>query len=244
MKKHLGFVETNFNALTLYVILLAASPLKSEASLIHQSNFTTDTETGLDWLDLTVTSNRTYSEVLSDSILSAEGWHYARQSDLLLFINHVTGYDFVTYTGYNIYNTPEVLDPVIALLGDTYKVYFNSIGYPSSHDYYAKDGIDAYAFRSFGYLYQDPNLVATGNNLLGLIDRYIAFPTQNFPHPANKGYTRLNYTLPVWYPASADIGSFLIRDTQLTHVPLPPATLMFTSGLIGLGMLGRKKRPT
>ena len=58
---------------------LSVLTLSANASLIGNGNYTTDTATGLDWLDLTKTIGRSYSDISSKFSVAQEfeGWRYA-----------------------------------------------------------------------------------------------------------------------------------------------------------------------
>lgn len=81
MRSHLGMAS-------LALALAAAAP--AGALLIDLASVTRDTESGLDWLDLPVTANLTFNEVLADEGgLISEGWRHANGRELcLLFADH------------------------------------------------------------------------------------------------------------------------------------------------------------
>ena len=55
----------------------------SNAAIIDNNTFTTDTESGLDWLDVTFTVDRSYNDVSSQVGGSGdfEGWRYASRQE-------------------------------------------------------------------------------------------------------------------------------------------------------------------
>lgn len=60
------------------------------AALIDNGNITTDTETGLDWLDITESTNLSYNYVSSQFGVGGqfEGWRYANTNDMRDYLNH------------------------------------------------------------------------------------------------------------------------------------------------------------
>ena len=68
------------------LILLLAAPFfatGSAATIVDLGNVTRDTRTGLDWLDLTETTNLRFIDILADvgGFISA-GWRYANESEM------------------------------------------------------------------------------------------------------------------------------------------------------------------
>ena len=127
-------------------ILLAASGL-SPAEVINNGDFLTDTETKLDWLDVTATQNLTMNEVLALTGPggSLEGWRYATEIELNTLLNNLelpyADPNKVPGDAYNE-NYPtesEEVEDVIHLLGDTYKYYTIHIN-PTAPQIVADDG--------------------------------------------------------------------------------------------------------
>ena len=75
---------------TSIAITFLASSFTASAAFINNGIYTTDTLTGLDWLDLTETTNRSYSDISSNLVVGQEfeGWRYASVSETQnLYIN-------------------------------------------------------------------------------------------------------------------------------------------------------------
>ena len=71
---------------SLALVGLLALSIYANASIIDNGNYTTDTLSGLDWLDLTETTGRNYNEVYDDinnsgGDFGAGEWRYASQSE-------------------------------------------------------------------------------------------------------------------------------------------------------------------
>ena len=58
--------------------------LSANAAIVDMGNITRDTTTGLDWLDLTETANRTYLDVFSNFSVGGnlDGWRYASRLEV------------------------------------------------------------------------------------------------------------------------------------------------------------------
>jgi hypothetical protein len=71
--------------------ILSVSTL-ANATLIDNGDYTTDTESGLDWLDWTLTKNKTQAEALAQ--FSGAGWRIATGIEARGLLNDFFGTDF------------------------------------------------------------------------------------------------------------------------------------------------------
>ena len=64
---------------TAFIFTFLSTLFQANAAIIDNGSYTTDTESGLDWLDVTLSINRSYSDVSSQfgSGGDFEGWRYA-----------------------------------------------------------------------------------------------------------------------------------------------------------------------
>jgi hypothetical protein len=149
------------------LVLLA---FDSNAELVDNGTYTTDTRTNLDWLDLTETVNRTFAYV--DSQLGSggefEGWEYANIGDIEGLFDSAGG--TWPYDGWSTANDGVVAD-LLALWGET-----NSTGGAISSQFvtgeydHSKPG-----WRYWGLVYDD-----------NPFDDYLQ-PMEGSTSPANSG---------------------------------------------------------
>ena len=89
------------------------------ASLIDNGTYTTDTTSGLDWLDLTETTGLSYSYVSSQLGVGGqfEGWSYASYTDVRVLLNNEGGSG--TYNGSWSTENNGIVIPILDLWGHT-----------------------------------------------------------------------------------------------------------------------------
>ena len=195
------------------------------ASLIDHGNYITDTDSGMDWLKLTETYNRSYDDISSK--LSAgqefEGWTYATggQFEALVFNQGaiaMTCTNGTMFCGWSADNNG-IAAPMINLLGDTGEQQLNGELTPGLTVWTVGILADVHDENSHWeaelYDYDLNSLTLTEDNI-STHDTFID-----------------NAALPSYG------GSFLVR---VSAVPIPSAVWLFGSGLLGLvGMARRKK---
>jgi hypothetical protein len=152
--------------------ILSVSTL-ANATLIDNGDYTTDTESGLDWLDWTLTKNKTQAEALAQ--FSGAGWRIATGIEARGLLNDFFGTDFHGPQEY--YDTSSVLD---------YTVLFPQfIGLFGA----TTDPTPVNSFGTFARI--------DGHSLFGAQNRLVYFPNTAFPygyHPNNpSGYLSRRY---------------------------------------------------
>jgi len=114
--------------LSLLILLSSLFSAHANALLIDNDFFTTDTTSGLDWLDLNRTIGRSYSDV-SGSFINGEfaGWRYATANELNGLVSSAAGYSTSsdkfsnTYTFFTEVNDVSAADLLNDLLGTTFE---------------------------------------------------------------------------------------------------------------------------
>jgi len=187
------------------------------AALIDNGDYTTDTDTGLDWLDLTYTDGISYNEVNNhrDSY-SGGGWSIASASQVVEMITNYLGYSPVQ--GWDTSNYPlHYLQ--VELFGITRSLSGSVASYTSG---YTSD-ISTY-----------PGPGVQGDHLT------IQFGTHSQLYPEQGSYLYDTWGQPDTQGFDG-IGTYLIRPAIIA-TPTPAAVWLFGSGLIGLVGFARRKK--
>lgn len=186
-----------------------------------------DSTTGLNWLNPSATAGLSYPAVTSSSTLMLQGWRYATGEELNALLRS---------------NLPSL---TTALAADV-----------SGNPFYGGATSDFYAPPQFDTAGETTNLIATlggrtityggGDGVYGILGQFDRIATCSgigclFSHAVAGIAVGPNGQNAQAFLAggAADccpdgrVGSFLVRSS-LTPVPLPPVTLLFISGIIGL----------
>ena len=217
-------------SLSAVIVLL---PLSGNAALIDSGTFFTDTAAGLDWLDITATTNRSYNDVSSEFGVGGEfeGWRFATQLEFdALLLGQ--GWTAMTcggdvFCGWSTANNG-LAAPLVSLFGDAYELNASgsdTAGYVGGLKGMLLDTVPGCAgscsFQVVAELrdqgFQNPDDLANS-------------PTADWAASQSETVGR-NST-------AAGRGSFLVRATV---VPVPAAAWLFASGLsLLIGMRMRK----
>jgi len=222
-----------------YALLIINTPVF--ASIENNGSYTTDTATGLDWLDLTETKALSARNVYS-SYISSGNWRYASGDQLnQLILNHTGS---VT-NGYSSTDQPaHQIDGLINLLGPTgnsgFQVFNNGIyilgllkefstevscgGTGGTLSCIATNQSWVASMTHFDIDSVEFGISGAGTTTLTLIDYSKTHDFQQDPEESR-----------------ADIGSFLIRDTAIPSVPLPSAIWLLASGLFAMFRIFHRK---
>lgn len=207
----------------------------AHASAVHfidNGSYTTDTISGLDWLDVTTSVNQSYNYVSSQFGVGGdyEGWRYATGMEFNQMVSNYTGTNIPDTQYSTVLQAEGDIDQLHFLLGSTYDAWFININQPTfdaqqgvpegeSHDYTLGIIVDVYPLdTSFIYvaLIEDDDIVPT-----------------NFDRTkAHAAIIRVDDTL-------ERTGSYLVRDT-LSAVPVPAAVWLMGTSLLGLIGYSRK----
>ncbi len=204
----------------------------SPAHFVDNGYYTTDSRSGLDWLDVTETVNMSYNQVTAQLSLggSYAGWRYATGIEFNTMIKNYTETAFdVTATGEVIHNEG-LLDTLHPLLGSTLDSFWI---HDSNTTYDAKFGKEENQYHDITRGFIHNSLSPSSPGLAFINDNDKAYFYQDTTvvlgsgiNPAQQGY---------------DTGSFLVRNT-VTTVPLPPTAGLLAFGLFGLAGFSHKKK--
>ena len=221
---------TVFTRLLFLISLLLPAQAYSAIISINDSVFgidsvTRDTVSGLDWLDVTLSVNRSYGDVSSQFGVGGDfkGWRYATISDfdnllsgLSLDISNLKGPQGQTWN-----NTVDVSTAkrIVSLLGWTYVNNLPSTGNPFGQK-------ELYGV--FGDHYADifsPDGQSPPSHVYGKIG---ASDTLAYSNTSGQILHNSSDNL---------VGSFLVQS-----VPEPSILALFTAGLAGLGFARKRKQ--
>ncbi len=210
----------------------------ASAALISHGTYTTDTSTSLDWLNVAATANMSVLQVLGDSTLSLAGWKYATVEQLTTFIKNNTGAlpNSGPYSFDSRVINPTQADSLVSALGSTSDTYYShTYGYETADDF--MNNYNGYGWNPGMHLNFTQGYLADtfrGSVIVGWVYSWVTPDGINWSKASGYAeyaeYTQTRY----------DYGSFLVRDTALAVVPLPPSVFMFVAGLLGLGFARRK----
>lgn len=206
------------------VAFLSLMTSVSHASLIDRGIHTLDTETGLEWLDLSATYTRSYNSVVDNLRPGGlyDGYRYANRSEVTNFFLDA-GLTFGAD-----YNNPDRRN------FDRYVVFQNLVGITFEYT----------PANNFGLVGADTAAIFSGDlphtfgySLVEAIDYSRAF-TQD----GARGYSTATIIDPVNYPGNGfatSWGSWLVKNSA--QVPEPTTFFLFLAGAIAL-MVRRKPR--
>jgi hypothetical protein len=188
--------------------LLAMSP--AHATIVDNGTYTTDTITGLDWLDLTATAGQSYNSVIGSP--PPGGWAYATLSQVSSLFDDAGGvgpYNFSGGNGLAVVEGPAT-SLLRSLMGD-----LGPFGLPGA------GGITAD--------------VDTSPGGPGPFPHFLAFYL-DFPPTTN--YLLAPFGSEADDSSTASVGSFLIRETAA--VPEPGSLVLLGSALAMAGLRRRR----
>ena len=208
----------------------------SSAALIgvtDYGNYFSDAETDLDWMDVTLSIGRSYSDVSGHLGAGGDyqGWRYATASEFGVMLTSVTGEaSNITGPAQNSGALDEnQLEDVISILGDTFgENYMNYHGISYCDN--TSNCVDGDMRYTYGILadpqYSYGNYIHTG--IIYDDDRYNSI----VDYISTTGIVHQSF------PNSV-IGSFLVRNTA--PVPEPSTFLLLGSGLVGLAFWRKRQ---
>ena len=218
-------------------LVILAVTLNANAAIVDNGTYTTDTGTGLDWLDVTATLGLSYNQVVAE--LGAEGaydgWRYATASE---FDSLITNFGYMTVStncNYGVLfcdrnTSPEydsdLIETIVHILGDTYDAHHdltNSVyDVPSSGSGYTYGLLGENLMNTSGYHTQAVvhdgewiNRSSPGSSPNDSYRDYVETVRSGMEDTRSLGWS----------------GSFLVRSSE---VPLPAASFLFLTALISL----------
>ncbi len=140
---------SNLKATVFIAIILGNSSIN--AAIIDNNTFTTDTNSGLDWMDVTETSGISYDEVSVQLGVGGtyEGWRYATDIEFNTLVGNYTNKN-ITEFGL-VGQESNLIDGLVSLLGSTIDtLYVNTYGktFDNYYGFAEGEGVD----RTYGII--------------------------------------------------------------------------------------------
>jgi len=237
----------------LTITLLLVSSLAANASIVDLGTITRDTDTGLEWLDVTETQGLSYNQVIAEMGDGGtyEGWRYAISSELdrlILNFGYVPQYNECPYgnsicdplyiSSGPIFSVTHIssswdslIEEMILTLGDTLDAGYDALNH--NHDV-APTGA-GHTIGILGSSTYTPGRLDTG--VINDSETIFRLTGEQASDSRNSVSTIDSSMHPDTY--NYFVGSFLVRPSA---VPIPAAAWLFGSALIGLVGLKRKKQ--
>ncbi|MDP1678777.1 MAG: PEP-CTERM sorting domain-containing protein [Candidatus Nitrotoga sp.] len=192
------------------------------AAFIDSGTYLTDTVSSLDWLDVTASVSRSYTDVSGQVGAGGDfsGWRYATASEVGSLVFHWTG---VTPPEFGSVSVPaKSIDGLVEALGSTLDAA-SLAQFGATWD--ARNGYAEGNGQDFTYGYVNDTVASTGNRYISsLVD-------DDRPSGGSGDYVWLTKYDSPDSGVIASVGSFLVRSTSVPE----PAT--YTMMLAGLGLL-------
>jgi hypothetical protein len=173
---------------------------------------TYDNQTGLAWLDLTVTDNISYNQVQNRLSSDLSGFRYGTIAEVATLMQHAGIEYFNNTTEYG----KQSLFPKVA-------TFYNLLGKTNEEQY--RSTAFGFVDQGYGSYHYIAGVLTSGDDGAYLVVDRI---TQGW------------YELADAQPYS-EVGSFLVKNyTPPSPVPVPSTVLLLGSGLVGLAAIGKR----
>tara|TARA_R110001592_G_scaffold296139_1_gene566466 strand:- start:19618 stop:20337 length:720 start_codon:yes stop_codon:yes gene_type:complete len=217
------------------------SVLPAHAAIIDFDTYFNDSESGLSWLDVTATVNRSYNDISSQLGVGGEfdGWRYATGTEFNALLSNWTG-TTALFSGRTITTgTSPSVDGLVTLFGstlDSSRMARYGQTWDSQFGYAEGEGIDF----TLGILADLFNNSATQRQVAAIWDNEANGDALDFYNNEHRQILVAD--------AKSDIGSFLVRGVSnstggnggATAVTEPQTMVLFSLGLMGIFLSRRK----
>lgn len=203
----------------------------ANAALIDHGNYLTDTQSGIDWLDVTQSVNMSHNQVVAEMAPGGKffGWRYASGTEFMNLISNATNQPLSSLSSF--YALPNLTDNLITMLGSTLDSYYLNV-YSKTYDEYYSPSIYSQHY-TLGLLSDElPEQTGTAYFAAWIIDTDKSGESYNDlvqAHAIGFGPDIKGY----------DLGSFLIRASA--PVPEPASSALTALGLTALLMARRRR---
>ena len=218
--------------------LLSLATACSQAAIIDHGSYFSDTDSGLDWLDVTASVNRSFNDVFSQLGSGGDfaGWRFASSNEFNTLLSNWTGIPPNSIGRTITTGTTPSVDGLVTLLGSTLDSrWISTFGqtWDSAQGFAEGEGIDF----TLGILADLPNNNAAQRQVAAIWDNENNGTALDFYNASH----RQVFTDSI----NSDIGSFLVRPNSFasnnppdspTSVDEPGTLLLLALGLLGIGL--------
>ena len=218
--------------------VMSVPMLDAHSAIIDYGTYFSDTQSGLNWLDVTATVNRSYNDISSQFGSGGEfsGWRYASRNEFNDLLTTWTGVSLQSEGRTETTGTSPSVDGLVELFGSTLdSLWIERFGetWDSANGFDEGFGIDF----TLGILSETVNLPENQRQVAAIWDNENNGRASDF---FNSEHRQVFLTEP-----RSDIGSFLVQgqsSSSPSAVPEPQTILIFGLGLLGLTLTRNRKR--
>ena len=219
-------MKTGFIIASVLALAFTTPTFAAPTDFTDNVTYTTDTLSGLDWLDVTTSVNQSYDYVSSQFGTGGiyDGWRYATGYDFNTLVGNYTGVEINTNS--LVSQEPNLIDGLVTLLGSTLDVFSLVNNGFEWENYQYTYGMISDVYPDL-LDYQYVAIISDNNGGCPTCDTGEDFSMTHYGFVGKSDSGALHY------------GSYLIRDS-ISAVPIPAAAFMFAPAL--LGFLGLRRR--
>ena len=226
-------------------LIFITSTTPAFAALIDYGSYTLDTNTGLDWYDLSLTQGMSVTEAEASV---GQGYQAATMSQFRTFMSNYVGPITGTAESYGGFLNAVSTDYLIPALNVINAFGGPTVSWGDSSAKIVHPGSSSFSQLSLlGYLSQPSDYVSGEYAIAELtaVTAHLASPAPGEFYPFPQGaYGRWGAAVWGTFPSHDAYGVYLVRKDEnynVTATPLPASLPLFGSAVVGIVALARRK---